>query len=77
MPADLGFYDLRLPESREAQANLAREHGIPFHERGTIAIDRFGKFEITPSNAFCALNIASQIAQCISGASAACRPSVS
>ena len=31
-----------------------------------------GKFEMTPSSAFCALNIASQIAQCISGASAGC-----
>jgi lipopolysaccharide biosynthesis protein len=28
LPADLGFYDLRLPEVREEQANLAREHGI-------------------------------------------------
>ena len=28
LPADLGFYDLRLPEAREAQASLAREHGI-------------------------------------------------
>ena len=28
IPADLGFYDLRLPEIREAQANLAREAGI-------------------------------------------------
>lgn len=28
VPADLGFYDLRLPEAREAQANLAREYGI-------------------------------------------------
>jgi lipopolysaccharide biosynthesis protein len=28
LPADLGFYDLRLPEVREAQATLAREHGI-------------------------------------------------
>jgi lipopolysaccharide biosynthesis protein len=28
LPADLGFYDLRIPEVREAQANLAREHGI-------------------------------------------------
>ena len=27
-PADLGFYDLRVPEVREAQANLAREYGI-------------------------------------------------
>ncbi len=27
-PADLGFYDLRDPETREAQAGLAREHGI-------------------------------------------------
>ena len=28
LPADLGFYDLRLAETREAQAELAREHGI-------------------------------------------------
>jgi hypothetical protein len=28
LPADLGFYDLRLPEVREAQARLAKEHGI-------------------------------------------------
>ena len=27
-PADLGFYDLRLPEVREAQAELAQEHGV-------------------------------------------------
>lgn len=28
IPADLGFYDLRVPESRETQAVLAREAGI-------------------------------------------------
>ncbi len=28
VPADLGFYDLRLPESREAQADLARDYGL-------------------------------------------------
>jgi hypothetical protein len=28
LPADLGFYDLRLPEAREAQAELATEYGI-------------------------------------------------
>jgi hypothetical protein len=28
VPADLGFYDLRVPESREAQADLAAEYGI-------------------------------------------------
>ena len=28
LPADLGFYDLRVPETRAAQAALAREHGI-------------------------------------------------
>lgn len=28
VPADLGFYDLRVPETREAQAELARRHGI-------------------------------------------------
>jgi 2-polyprenyl-3-methyl-5-hydroxy-6-metoxy-1,4-benzoquinol methylase len=27
-PADLGYYDLRVPETRDAQAELAREHGI-------------------------------------------------
>ena len=27
-PADLGYYDLRSPEARDAQADLAREHGI-------------------------------------------------
>jgi hypothetical protein len=28
LPADLGFYDLRVPESRQAQADLAKEHGV-------------------------------------------------
>lgn len=28
LPGDLGFYDLRLPEVREAQADLARQYGI-------------------------------------------------
>jgi lipopolysaccharide biosynthesis protein len=28
LPADLGFYDLRVPEVRQAQADLARDHGI-------------------------------------------------
>jgi lipopolysaccharide biosynthesis protein len=28
LPADLGFYDLRLPEVREQQADLAKEHGL-------------------------------------------------
>jgi lipopolysaccharide biosynthesis protein len=28
LPADLGFYDLRLPEVRQAQADLAEEYGI-------------------------------------------------
>jgi lipopolysaccharide biosynthesis protein len=28
IPADLGFYDLRLAETQEAQADLARAHGI-------------------------------------------------
>lgn len=28
LPADLGFYDLRVPEVREAQAELARNAGI-------------------------------------------------
>ena len=28
LPADLGFYDLRVPETRGQQASLAREYGI-------------------------------------------------
>lgn len=28
IPADLGFYDLRLPEVRQAQADMAKEYGI-------------------------------------------------
>jgi len=28
LPADLGFYDLRVPETREQQSALARAHGI-------------------------------------------------
>jgi hypothetical protein len=28
VPADLGFYDLRLPEARQAQADLARRYGV-------------------------------------------------
>jgi tetratricopeptide (TPR) repeat protein len=28
LPADLGFYDLRLPEARESQADLAKKYGI-------------------------------------------------
>ncbi|RYZ08852.1 MAG: glycosyl hydrolase [Myxococcales bacterium] len=28
LPGELGFYDLRLPETRKAQAELARSHGI-------------------------------------------------
>lgn len=28
LPADLGFYDLRVPETRQAQVDLAQEYGI-------------------------------------------------
>lgn len=28
LPSELGFYDLRVPETRSAQADLAREHGV-------------------------------------------------
>jgi lipopolysaccharide biosynthesis protein len=28
LPSELGFYDLRVPETREQQANLAGEYGI-------------------------------------------------
>jgi lipopolysaccharide biosynthesis protein len=28
LPADLGFYDLRMPEAREAQSDLAQQYGL-------------------------------------------------
>ena len=28
LPTELGYYDLRVPETRESQASLAREYGI-------------------------------------------------
>ncbi len=28
VPADLGFYDLRVPETRMAQVEMARDYGI-------------------------------------------------
>jgi lipopolysaccharide biosynthesis protein len=28
LPSDLGFYDLRVPETRAAQAEMARDHGV-------------------------------------------------
>ena len=28
LPSELGFYDLRVPETRQAQSDLAREHGL-------------------------------------------------
>jgi len=28
IPADLGYYDLRVPETRQAQADMAKEHGV-------------------------------------------------
>ena len=28
LPTDLGFYDLRLPEARQAQVDLAKEYNI-------------------------------------------------
>jgi len=46
IPADLGFYDLRLGETREAQATLAKEHGIHgfcywhYWFSGTTILDR-------------------------------------
>jgi len=44
VPGELGYYDLRVPEVREAQATLAREHGISgfvyyhywFHGKGLL-----------------------------------------
>ena len=35
MPAELGFYDLRVPETRAAQAELAQEHGSRRSATGT------------------------------------------
>jgi len=28
LPSELGFYDLRVPETRQAQSDLARQHGV-------------------------------------------------
>ena len=42
LPAELGFYDLRLPEIREAQAALAREQRPVFETRNGTA-DEFGR----------------------------------
>ena len=38
VPADLGYYDLRVPETRKAQAEMAREYGIEgfWVEKGVI-----------------------------------------
>ena len=38
VPADLGYYDLRMPEVREAQAGLAREAGIEGFAIGIIGL---------------------------------------
>ena len=39
IPADLGYYDLRMPEIREQQAALAKEAGIenPYEEAATFS----------------------------------------
>ena len=39
IPADLGFYDLRLPEVRKAQADMAREYVI-----GIIGLEMVKQF---------------------------------
>ena len=38
VPADLGYYDLRMPEVREAQAEMAREAGIEGFVIGIIGL---------------------------------------
>ena len=48
LPADLGFYDLRLSEVREQQAELAREAGI----EGFCYICPFCKTRSPPSVVF-------------------------
>ena len=30
VPADLGYYDLRVPETRKAQADMAKEYGMKY-----------------------------------------------
>ena len=38
VPADLGYYDLRMPEVREAQAEMARAAGIEGFAIGIIGL---------------------------------------
>lgn len=38
VPADLGYYDLRLPEVRDEQAELAREAGVGAFVIGIIGL---------------------------------------
>jgi lipopolysaccharide biosynthesis protein len=40
LPADLGFYDLRLPETRQAQVDLAKAYGIHYWFNGRRILER-------------------------------------
>lgn len=42
IPADLGFYELRVPQVRERQAELAREAGVRGFCIGTIGLAMAG-----------------------------------
>ena len=42
VPADLGYYDLRMPEVREAQAQLAKDAGLKAFVIGIIGLEMEG-----------------------------------
>jgi Lipopolysaccharide biosynthesis protein len=44
VPADLGFYDLRVSETREEQAKLAKEYGIEVSVIGIIGLEMVSNY---------------------------------
>ena len=48
VPADLGYYDLRLPEARQAQADLAMEYGVDGDSPQNSCVAGREKYSIKP-----------------------------